>query len=399
MLKIKAKIGKEEKEYEVLTDPVPHIIVDSKKKLHGWPKAYMPRGERECTAERMLINPYNGCSNACCFCYASAIGTGYFNLYKDRKIMTVFKDYDKRAGEQLDTLSIASCGYLSAVTDPFQKANEKYKLSEKIIAEFNKRGLPIEIITKSRIPEEAIELLKGNKHNFAQATILTPHESIRQKIIPYAGDTKTLNENVERLVRAGISTVIRIDPIIPWITDREADLELMIKKYAGMGAKHIITSVLDVPMMLKQKIKKQFSGCELHFEYFFGQNSFPEKIFNDLNKSIDYRKKIFGFMREQCDKAGITLALCMEFEITKEKINEKPALKGLNKEFMSSNNCEGIDTPMHRKINGKFQPVENCDGNCLKCRKNPAPCGTKELQTAGKWDIADYRRWSKCLDS
>lgn len=394
MLKIKAKIGREEREYELLKDPVPHIIVNSDKKIHGWSHQYEPRHERECTAERLMVNPYNGCSNNCCFCYANAMGYGYFNIFLQRGILTVFKDFDQAVAKQLDSISIAPTGYLSAATDPFQKVNQKYRLSEKIISEFNKRGLPIEIVTKSKMPEEVIELLKGNKYNFAQITILTPNESVRQKVIPYAADTRTLNDNVERLVKAGISTVVRIDPVIPGITDREIDLEFMIQKYSGMGAKHIITSVMDVPTNIKQKISKQLSGEK----YYFDEQDFPEKVFNDLNKSSDYRKKIFSFMREQCDKAGITLALCMEFEATKDKIGGQPVLKGLNAEFKSSNNCEGIDTPMHIKKNGIFQPVEGCDGNCLNCRKDPSPCGIKEFQSAGSWGIADYRRWSKCLD-
>ncbi len=393
MLKIKAKIGKEEKEYELIKEPVPHILVDSKKTIHGWSHQYEPRHERECTAERLMINPYNGCSNNCFFCYANAMGYGYFNIFLKRNILTVFNEFDQAVAKQLDSISIAPTGYLSAATDPFQKVNEKYRLSEKIITEFNKRGLPIEIVTKSRIPDETIELLKGNKNNFAQVTILTPNESIRQKVIPYAADTRTLDDNIERLVRAGISTVVRIDPIIPGVTDNKIDLEFMIQRYAGMGAKHIITSVMDVPTNIKQRITDRLSSK------YFQEQDFPEKIFNDLNKNIDYRKKIFSFMREQCDKVGITMALCMEFELTKDKIDGAPVLKGLNAEFKSSNNCEGIDTPMHIKKNEKFEPVEGCDGNCMNCSKDPLPCGIKDLQTAGSWDISDYRRWSKCLNN
>ena len=390
---VKIKAGKQE--YEVINDPVPHILVDSKKKMHGWRRAYEPNHARECTAERLLINPYNGCSNSCCFCYANAMGYGGFELYLSKKIVTVSKDFDKQIAKQLDEISIGSCGYLSAVTDPFQKINEKYKLSEKIITEFNKRNLPIEIITKSRIPEEAIELLKQNKHNFAQVTILTPDESIRQKVIPYAADTKTLDENVSRLVKAGISTVIRIDPIIPGVTDRRQDLEFLVQKCSGMGASHIIASVLDIPTKIKQRISSRLSAEKPYFN----ENSFPEKMFNDLNKDTAYRKKIFSFMREQCNKAGITFSLCMEFEPTNEKKEGKPMLKGMNAEFMSSRNCEGIDTPIHIKKNNRFEPVEGCDGACLKCDKKPIPCGIPELQKAGKWEMKDYKMWSTWLDN
>ena len=383
------------KEYEILKNPVPHILVDSKKEMHGWSKSYEPNHARECTAERLLVNPYNGCSNSCCFCYANAMGYGYFSLYLQKKIITVFKDFDKQVAKQLDKISIGSCGYLSAATDPFQKINEKYRLSEKIIAEFNKRNLPIEIITKSRISDEAIELLKQNKYNFAQVTILTPNENIRQKIIPHAADTKMLNENIDRLVAAGVPTVVRIDPIIPGRTDKLKDLEFMIKKYANKGVKHIITSVLDIPTSIKQRISNQLSEGKPYFQ----EQDFPEKIFNDLNKSADYRRSLFNFMRMICENAGITFALCMEFELTEEKKDGKPVLKGMNAEFMTSRNCEGIDTPIHIKKDGRFEPVQGCDGACLKCDETSVPCSIPELQKAGKWKLKDYRRWSRWLDN
>ncbi|MBC7188792.1 hypothetical protein H5U35_01050, partial [Candidatus Aerophobetes bacterium] len=68
------KINK--KEFKVIEKPYPHILLDTKKQLHGW----WP-GKRECTGERMLINPYNGCQINCFFCYAHAF-PGNFQLFR-----------------------------------------------------------------------------------------------------------------------------------------------------------------------------------------------------------------------------------------------------------------------------------------------------------------------------
>jgi len=121
------KIVFNKREYEVIEEPEKHILIFTKKELHGW----WP-GKRECTSERMLINPYNGCGIGCFFCYTLAF-PGYFQIFREKGIITVAKDFDRVVAKQLDSIDIASCGYLSPVTDPFQPLNEKYHLSEKII--------------------------------------------------------------------------------------------------------------------------------------------------------------------------------------------------------------------------------------------------------------------------
>ncbi|MFQ5835767.1 MAG: hypothetical protein ACE5HR_07585 [bacterium] len=146
------KILVSKREYEVIEEPQSHILVPTRKQLHGW----WP-GKRECTSERMLINPYNGCGIGCFYCYARAF-PGYFRSFRDYGVITVAKDFDQVVAEQLDSIDIATCGYLSPVTDPFQSLNAQYHLSEKIIKVFVERNIPIEFITKASIPGEVIGL-------------------------------------------------------------------------------------------------------------------------------------------------------------------------------------------------------------------------------------------------
>ena len=123
---ISLNVGKQLREFEVMEEPYPHILVSSNKQLHGW-----WRGKRECTGERMLVNPYNGCSVGCIYCYAKALPAVYFRLFNQQGLVTVFKDFDLVVSEQLDSVSVASCGYLSPVCDPFQQLETRYRLSLK----------------------------------------------------------------------------------------------------------------------------------------------------------------------------------------------------------------------------------------------------------------------------
>ncbi len=366
-----------------------HIRVESNKKIHNW----YP-GKRECTSERMLLNPYIGCEVECFFCYALSY-PGIFQKFRKDKIIFVYENFVENVKNQIDRLNVAFCGYLSPVTEPFQTLENIYHLSEKTIELFVENNIPIEFITKSIIPDSIIEKIKHQKHSFGQISILTPFEEKRKLLMKKGAETKELFKNIKKLSQNGIFTVCRIDPIIPFITDSEKEIQILIKMAVENGAKHIIASVMDIPQSIKKDIlnyiKKTF-GTEIGRKI---EQLYKEKIGSWFHADIEYRKRVFSFLREMCDKNNVSFSLCMEYEIKNGKII------GLNREFMSSSNCEGIDIPIYFRKNNKFLPFD-CKGDCLKCKK--AKCGIYELAQGNKnedyrgWDYYDYLRWNKIIE-
>jgi DNA repair photolyase len=339
-----------------------------------------------------LINPYNGCSHNCLFCYSHALG-GYFSIFRERGVLAVFNDFDKKIARQLDGLNVASCGYLSPVTDPFQRINAKYELSEKIITAFVDRNIPVQFTTKGRISERALKIIKKQEHSFGEVSILTMAEDKRERLMAGGASTDELVRNIERLSDAGIFAVCRIDPIIPYVTDDEAGLDALVQKVADAGAGHIIASCMDIPRALKYEL---YDKLEVRFKISRRKMAqlYTEMLSGRFQAKIEYRKKLFRTMREICDRNKVTLGLCMEFESLGGK-----KVRGLNKEFMSSNNCDGVDIPIYVREGERFEPVKGCNGNCLNCHfsdKKPV-CGVPDLKKAGAWKLRDYRRWSNLL--
>lgn len=353
---------------------------------------------RECTSERLLINPYNGCEHNCFFCYAHAF-PGYFAQFRKTGVITVFKEFDKVVEAQLDRLKVASCGYLSPVTDPFQPINTEYRLTEKIMRIFESRNIPVEVVTKGVISDDAIRLLKRQEHSFAQLSILTLDETKREWMMKRGASTDELLMNVERLSNAGVFTVCRVDPVLPYITSDKSELEALIRKVVDAGASHIITSCLDIPKVMEReiyaKIERRY-GKELRGKY---KRLYVEEMSGRKHARIEYRRKLFGWIREICDRKGVKMGLCMEFE--KMVVDGKEQFSGLNQEFMTSTNCEGINIPIYVRRGDVYEPVKSCDGNCLACyRTSGKPgCGIEELKRAAAWKLRDYRRWSKTVNS
>jgi len=418
------KIRINEQEYEIIREPVPHIVVRRKKFLHGW----WP-GKRECTGERFLINPYNGCSISCPYCYARGFRWGYFDFFDRYGVATVWEDFDKVVAAQLDAIDVAACGYLSPVTDPFQALNKRYRLAEKIIKVFVERNIPIEFITKGRLPDEAIELIARQEHSFGQVSITTAREKLRKILSPGPGAARVeeLFDNIKRITSAtytngrNVFAVCRIDPVFPFITDSKAEIEEIIVRAKEAGARHIIGSCLDIPMRLKVRVMKLLYKLNPSPPIPY-EKLYCEVIDGYYHADINYRRDLFSMMRQLCQEHGLSFALCMEYELIDEpylvptasgRLKEVRA-RGLNSEFMfGTRNCEGIDIPIYirggeeyyvdskGRKRGKFIPAADCDGACLYCKN--AVCGIPQLAMGVKpttrkdFVYRDYKKWSREL--
>jgi DNA repair photolyase len=387
---VSLKIGKEIRQFDVLKEPYPHILVSSKKELHGWWK-----GKRECTGERMLVNPYNGCSVGCIFCYARALPAPYFRLFNDRGIVTVFEDFDKAVAGQLDSIRVASCGYLSPVCDPFQAVESRYHLSEKIVGEFVGRNIPVEFVTKCVVPRPVIDLMKTQAHSFGQFSLSTSDESMRTRLMDRGASVDEIFSSITTCAVAGLPVVLRIDPVIPYLTDARDDLEQLVERGVDSGARHIVASVMDIPVKIAKEVFRKFKSLGVGFGYDL-ERVYSEQLDGYLHADIGYRKRVFDALRYLCDKRGITFALCMEYEL----VGGRPV--GLNREFMSSKNCEGADIPVYIRRAERFVPAAPCTGACLNCIE--ASCGIDDLamgreESKKDFTLQDYRRWSRELEA
>ncbi|MCS7098427.1 MAG: hypothetical protein NZ922_05585 [Candidatus Methanomethyliaceae archaeon] len=364
------------------------VVETRKNVVHGW---YFPysSGRRECNSERILINPYNGCSVNCPMCYTRSYG-GYFDDWNREGIITVFKDIHKKLEEELSKLYYASCGYFSPTTDPFQyPVEDMYHLSELCMNVFLELDLPIEFITKNgaRVPDRIFRKMSEHKygHCFCQYTILSLDEEISKILSPGASMPKEQLKAVRKSKDYGLYTVVRIDPIVPGINDSENMLSELIEAVKDNGADHIIASVCDLS---KQSMEKMLPIVENLRLKRLWQSLYVEKIGMSYHACLKYRRNIFSIIRKICKDNGLTFALCMEFyKLGKE-------YRGMNEEFMTSKVCEGKIVPMYfrRSLKEKFKPIPKCDGDCLSCAKsiNYPHCDKPILAEAGSMTLRKY---------
>ena len=180
------------------------------------------------------INPYIGCQHACVYCYAD-----YY---------TRLRGYDKPWGSYiyvkmnaLDLLlgEIAKkrrgVVYLSSLTDPYQRVEERYRLTRRILEVLMRNQWPVILQTKSPLVLRDLDIIKEFKRIEVGFTIITLDEDIRGMFEPHAPPTSARIEALKELREEGIKTFVFIGPILPGtkIDDLE-DLVLTVKDYSDV---------------------------------------------------------------------------------------------------------------------------------------------------------------------
>ena len=397
MAKVKVEFGRTAKEYELVERPYPHILVPTTKHVvHGWAYGYYTHsGYRECCSERILLNPYNGCSGNCPYCYTRVYG-GYFKLWDEKGVVTVFERFDEKLKEELSQLYGASCGYLSPATDPFQKPLENvYRLSEKSAYALLDLDIPVEFITKfgGNISLKLLDRMGEHpyKHCFCQFSVLTLDDDLRKVLVPGGSSVQEQLKAIRRCVDRGLFTVVRVDPIIPGVNDDLKEIREIVEACKDLGVKHFIFSICDIYGSVFRRMKavaeKNFPDAIKVWKAVY-----TEKLDGSMQANTAYRKMVFGALRRICLEEGVTMSLCMEFELVER--GGRKWYRGLNEDYALTSNCEGIDIPFYyrKSLKEKFKPLPGCNGNCLACAKRlQVPvCGERKLASASSLKYHDY---------
>src|SRR4051812_33698976 len=186
------------------------------------------------------LNPYRGCEHGCIYCYARptheyigfSAGLDFETriMVKEDAPELLAKEMSKK-NWQPQTVSIGG------VTDPYQPAERKFKLTRKCLEVFFEFKNPATVITKNHLVTRDIDLLSAMaKENltavFVSITTLRP--DLTQIMEPRTSVPKMRLAAVEKLAKAKIPVGVMVAPVIPGLTDEK--MPAILKAAAEAGA-------------------------------------------------------------------------------------------------------------------------------------------------------------------
>ncbi len=198
------------------------------------------------------INPYRGCSHQCRFCFARNTHT-YLDLDAGRdfdsqiivKVNIVEVLERELARPSWERASVA----LGTNTDPYQRAEGRYRLMPGIIASLAASGTPFSILTKGTLLRRDIPLLQAAAGRVPVETAISLtafDETLQKSIEPGTPSTAARLATVKAVREAGLPCSVFLMPVLPYLTDSREHLSLALEQIAESGATSVAYSALHL---------------------------------------------------------------------------------------------------------------------------------------------------------
>lgn len=171
-------------------------------------------------ASDYVINPYIGCPHACKYCYACFMKRFTGHNEKWGTFIDIKKCDKPINSKKLEGKSV----FLSSVTDCYNKFEETYRVTRKILEQLISVDCSLGISTKSKLILRDVDLLKQCKNLKVSMSINTLDEEFKNDM-DNASSIKDRLFTLEKLHNHGIYTVLFMSPIFPHITDFKAIIE------------------------------------------------------------------------------------------------------------------------------------------------------------------------------
>jgi len=144
-------------------------------------------------------------------------------------------------------------------TDPYQRAEGKYRLTRGVVEALTERANPFSVLTKSTLVLRDLELLAEaarRTHVRVNLSIGTLDEAVWQATEPGTPHPQRRVRAVEQLNAAGVPTGVLIAPVLPDLSDGPEQLEAVVGACVDAGARSISTVLLH----LRPGVKEVFLG-------------------------------------------------------------------------------------------------------------------------------------------
>jgi DNA repair photolyase len=233
----------------------------------------VPAGSRAPT--NWTINVYRGCSHACSYCFARPTHEYLgFNTGEDfdRKIVVKINAVEKLRAELADPSWRREPVAMGTNTDPYQRAEAKYRLTRGVLQVLSENRTPFSILTKSPLVTRDLDVLATAAEHLdisVNFSIGTLDERVWRLTEPGSPHPRRRVEAMQKLARAGIRTGALMAPILPGLSDSSGQLRATVEAIEQAGGR-----LLGIgPLHLRPGVREHFLAWlarvdpERHREY------------------------------------------------------------------------------------------------------------------------------------
>jgi DNA repair photolyase len=198
------------------------------------------------------VNPTRGCLHMCRYCFARKT-----HEYLD---MDSGRDFDTQIVVKTNVAEVLRAELakpswrrehvaLGTNTDPYQRAEGRYRLMPGIIKALAESGTPFSILTKGPLLKRDLPLLREAAKRVpvsVAVSLAIMDTNLQQKVEPGTPDPRARLNLVRAITDAGLECNVLAMPILPWLTDSAEHLDQLHGELARVGAGWVTTGALHL---------------------------------------------------------------------------------------------------------------------------------------------------------
>lgn len=215
-----------------------------------------------CLSGLPTINITHGCALGCSYCYIQ----GYCN-YPGPDRVVLFENIPQVLWAELSRKRrLPSRVYFSPSSDAFQYPAQVQEVTFDTMAVLLEAGVEVSFLTKGFVTERFIRLFAGSSRRiFAQVGITSLDRNVWQTVEPRTAPPRERIEFITAFNRIGVTTTARLDPLIPNLTDTDANLIPLLGALRQAGVRRCAASYLFLRPAFAETVAAQIvqlgAGC------------------------------------------------------------------------------------------------------------------------------------------
>jgi DNA repair photolyase len=206
------------------------------------------------------VNPYRGCTHACRYCFARPTHR-YLELDTgedfDRQIVVKTNVAEVLRRELARPSWSHEPVALGTNTDPYQRAEGRYRLMPGIIDALASSGTPLSILTKGTLLRRDLGLLVEASADVTVGigvSLALGDEVLRRRLEPGVPSVRGRLDFIRTIRDAGLPCGVMVAPVLPWLTDSTDQLDHLLRQLSEAGA----TGVTPLVLHLRPGVKEWF---------------------------------------------------------------------------------------------------------------------------------------------
>lgn len=265
----------------------------------------------ECLRQVCTINLTAGCAHDCLYCYIR----GYRNYPGESSVTLYANTEEKLRAELRRKQNQVRAVYFSPSSDLFQPVPEVMEIGYRVLKMLFEHGIRVTFLTKGVIPKKHMQLFADFAPMvFAEIGLISVNDASLRLFEPAAARAARRLKQASQLVRHGIRTEVRVDPIIPGFTDDEGSLRELFSAIASTGVQAVAASTLFLRPAITGSLRKHLTSSQFTTLMdctskvgrldIHAQNSSVQAL------SAEIRQKIYSRVQSIAAEFGIKVKVC-----------------------------------------------------------------------------------------